>query len=156
MSSLKPPITQAVYSNSDFWTGAVIFVTGFIAAWMASGFDDLSRPYPLSLGIILAILGLLLSIKAVIGTSDRVSFILSLQSAVPSVIIIVSWITAISTGLGYLIPTFLMQAAFMILCGMRDAKKITLFAALVSTVSYTVFMVLLGVRIPTPVASWIL
>lgn len=148
--------TRSLIASSDLWVGLVLALLGAAAAWIASGFDDSSRGYPLGLSLFLLALGVVVIINAVRGSGAQASFGLAIQVVIPAATIIVLWIVGLTSGFGYLASTFLMQMAFLTICGVRKMGHVLTFAALISGVSYLVFFVLLGVRLPTPLAPWLL
>jgi hypothetical protein len=154
--SRDPSIRHGVLSHSDTWLGIVIAASGGVAAYMASGFDAISRTYPLSLGVLLVALGLSLIVKGLRPSAGHVSFTAAVQVGVPAAVILVLWIYALSSGLGYLAPTFVMQAAFLALCGVRSPLRMAIIAALVTGVSYAVFAGALSVRLPETLAPWLI
>jgi len=147
---------QAIYAHSDTWTGLVLLALGLTAAWLAYDFDDASRPYPLALSIIMVILGLIIIARVFLVKTKHASFTLPSKVVASAGTIIFLWILAITHGLGYIIPTFLMQLAFLLVCGFRSINKAAIVAALISGVSYMIFIVALGVRLPEPLLSWLL
>ncbi|QYX57595.1 tripartite tricarboxylate transporter TctB family protein [Roseovarius sp. SCSIO 43702] len=150
------PDTRPLLAHSDTYVGLALVLTGGIAAWLASGFDAYSRTYPLVLGCLLAILGAVLILRVVIGTTTHVSFATPAQVTGAASATILLWIAALTQGLGYLLPTFLMQCAFLWLCGVRAPVKLVLIAALVAGISYLAFIEGLGVRLPRTLAPWLL
>lgn len=143
-------------SQKDAWVGMVLTIAGGTAAWMANGFDAMSRTYPMVLSLLLAGCGLILVFNVLRNRSERVSSIIPVKVTILSAVIMSLWIVALSNGLGYLLPTFWMQFFFLRLCSKsHSARKTALFAALISGVSYLVFIVGLGVSLPETLLSWI-
>lgn len=147
---------HAISTHSDTWTGLVLLALGLTAAWLANDFDDASRPYPLALSIIMAILGIIIIARVFLDKGKHTSFALPSKVAASAGTIIILWILAITNGFGYLIPTFLMELAFLLVCGFRRLDRAAIVAALISGVSYMVFIIGLGVRLPEPLLSWLL
>lgn len=154
--STGPSIRHGLLSHSDTWLGALIATFGGVAAYMASGFDAMSRTYPLSLGVLLMGLGLSLVVKGLRPSGGHVSFAATVQVGVPAALLLILWIYALSFGLGYLVPTFTMQLAFLALCGVRSPMRLALIAGLITGVSYAVFAVVLSVRLPETLAPWLI
>lgn len=150
------PVNVHFLSQIDAWVGMVLAVAGGAAGWMASGFDAMSRTYPMVLSLLLAGCGLILVFNVFRHKSENVSLVIPVQVTTLSAVIIGLWIVALSNGFGYLLPTFCMQFVFLRLCNIRSPRKIALFAALISGVSYLAFIVGLGVPLPETLASWIL
>ncbi len=148
--------SRSLMSTSDVWIGLTFAVLGAIAAGIASGFDDASRAYPLGLSLLMSALGVLILINAVRGLGAQVSFVQPAQVAIPATIITVLWISGLTIGFGYLLPTFFMEVAFLTICGVRGFGRVTVYAALISGVSYLIFFIALDVRFPASLAPWLL
>lgn len=147
--------TRPGRTSSDIWIGLVLLALGGGAAWMASGFDDASRPYPLALSVLMMILGLVLAGKALLGRGEDQSFSGQGRVAFPAVMVLALWILGLSYGLGYIVPTFAMELAFMWLCGVRGLGRAAAYAMLVTLGSYAVFIALLDVRLPAARLPWL-
>jgi hypothetical protein len=154
--STGPSNRHGWLSHSDTWLGVVIATFGGVAAYMASGFDAISRTYPLSLGILLMALGLSLIARGLRPSGRHVSFMATVQVGIPATLVLVLWIYALSFGLGYLLPTFTMQVTFLAFCGVRSPLRLALIAGLITGVSYAVFAIVLSVRLPETLASWLI
>ena len=141
--------------HSDTWVGLALAAVGAIAAWMAAGFDAASRGYPMVLGLLMAAFGTLLIGKVMVGKARHVCFSLPAKGALVVGVIVMLWIGALTVGLGYLLPTFAMQFAFLLNCGVRGPGKAAAIAALIAGASYPVFILGLGVRIPESLAPWL-
>ncbi len=141
--------------SSDVWIGLVLLAVGGAAAWMASGFDDASRPYPLALSVLMMLLGAVLSARALLGGGEDQSFTQQARILLPAAAVLGFWILALSNGLGYVVPTFAMEFAFMWLCGIRGPGRAALYAGLVTGVSYAIFVGLLDVRLPASHLPWL-
>lgn len=146
----------SVRPHSDVWVGLSLVAIGGYAAWLASGFDALSRTYPIALSVALVALGALLVAKGARQRLETVPFRISGHAALVATLTLAVWIVALSAGLGYLLPTFAMQLVFLLLCGVSGYRKITLIAATITIVSYLAFIVGLGVRLPATITPWIL
>lgn len=143
-------------SHSNIWVGLVLFVFGLAAAWLANDFDDQSRSYPFALSLIMAIFGFVIFVRVFFDKEISVSFALPLKVTASAGSIIILWILAITHGFGYLIPTFLMELAFLFVCGFNRSIKAFLVAALISGISYLIFIASLEVRLPEPLLFWLL
>ncbi|WP_323035511.1 tripartite tricarboxylate transporter TctB family protein [Pararhodobacter sp.] len=142
--------------HSDVWVGVSLMAIGGYGAWLASGFDALSRTYPIALSVSLIVLGALLVAKGARQRLETVPFKISGQAALFATLTLAAWIIALTSGLGYLLPTFVMQLVFLLLCGVSGYRKIILIAATITAVSYLAFIVGLGVRLPATLMPWIL
>ena len=143
-----------LFNDSDTWVGIALIGLGGVAAWMASDFDAYSRSYPLILSLLMFAFGALLVIKVAVGRAQHVSFAVPSRAALIATIVILLWIFSLSAGLGYLLPTFLMQLAFLVSCGQHSSKAV-IFAAMISGVCYLAFIVGLGVRLPASLSPWL-
>ena len=151
-SDIPRPSARA---RSDLWVGAVLFVIGLYASWEAGGFDDRSRSYPMILGGLLAIAGLAIALKGLLKADKSISLAGPLRVALPAAVVVSLWVTALGAGGGFVLPTLLMQAALLWLGGVRGLLRIAVYAALITAAAYTLFALVLDVRLPAPAISWL-
>ncbi len=154
MSSQTDP--RGLFTHSDFWIGLVLTVFGGVAAFMAWSFDPMSRSYPLGLSLMLSVVGVLLILKTAIRQTPSVHFGLATKVSALCAVVLVLWIAALGFGLGFVLPTLLMQFAFLWICGLRPVGKAVAFSVLITAVGYFVFVFILNVRLPESIAPWIL
>lgn len=143
-------------AHSDTWTGLALMATGGIAAWLARGFDQMSRSYPMALAWVLVALGALLVINVLRRQTASASFRTPAQVALLALLILGLWTLALSSGLGYLLPTFVMQLCFILLCGSLGLIQAAMIAAAITGISYLAFIVGLGVRLPATLLPWLM
>lgn len=108
------------------------------------------------LGFLMVVFGVLLMRQVVIGKAKHVCFSIPIRVTMVTAIIAMIWIGVITIGLGYLLPTFAMQLAFLLSCGVLSLGKAATIAALIACVSYLGFIAGLGLRIPESVAPWLI
>ena len=143
-------------AKSDLWVGAALCVIGLYACWEASGFDDSSRSYPTILGGLLAAAGLAVALTGLLLKADKALCLAGpLRSALPAAAVVSLWATALGAGSGFVLPTLLMQAALLWLGGVRGPLRIAVYAALITAAAYTLFALMLDVRLPAPAVSWL-
>ncbi|MEM7320759.1 MAG: tripartite tricarboxylate transporter TctB family protein [Pseudomonadota bacterium] len=70
------------------------------------------------------------------------------------IVLIAAWIAALTGGLGFLVPTLLLQVGFMWLTRMRNIRMIVAAALLISVLSYLVFVVFLDVPVDSILSLW--
>lgn len=143
-------------AHSDTWLGLGLFALGGVAARMASGFDAMSRSYPLALAVAVMAFGAILIVRAIVAAPKSVSFALPARVAGLATLLIVVWIAALSFGFGFVLPTLLMQGAFLVLCGVRPLGRVLAYAVVITAVGYGAFVLGLGVRLPDTLAPWLL
>ena len=122
---------------------------------MASGFDPMSRSYPLLLSILLMASGLGLILRIVLSSPESVSLALPGKVAALSTLVILLWIGALSLGLGFLLPTLLMQIAFLAICGIRPFSRVIFYSALITAAGFAAFVWGLGVRLPETLSPYL-
>jgi len=143
-------------ARSDLWVGAALFVIGVYACWEASGFDDNSRSYPMILGGLLAGAGLAVAVAGLLRAGKAIRLDGPLRVALPAAVIVALWAVALGAGGGFVLPTLLMQAALLWLGGVRGPLRIAVYAVLITAAAYTLFALVLDVRLPAPAVSWLL
>lgn len=147
---------KAVTRHSDTWVGLAVVIVGAIASWKATGFDVASRNFPMILGFLMVVFGVLLMRQVVTGKAKHVCFSIPIRVTMVTAITAMIWIGAITLGLGYLLPTFAMQLAFLLSCGVRSQGKAATIAALIACVSYLGFIAGLDLRLPESLAPWLI
>lgn len=140
--------TTALLRHSDVWVGLGLFCVGAAAATIASGFDAMSRSYPLLLSVLLMGFGAALILRVGLSTPKSVSFALPGKVSALSTLVIVLWIGALALGLGFVLSTLIMQVAFLWICGIRPLLRAGLYAALITAAGYVAFVLGVGVRLP--------
>lgn len=139
---------KGVLRHSDAWVGLSIFLVGAAAAFLASGFNPMSRSYPLLLCVLLMLFGAGLILRVILSEPISVSFALPGRVAALTALIIVLWIGALALGFGFVLPTLLMQIFFLVICGVRSPVRVALYATLITVAGYVAFVLGLGVRMP--------
>jgi hypothetical protein len=142
-------------ARSDLWVGAALFVIGLYACWEASGFDDDSRSYPMILGGLLAAAGLAVALTGLLKADKALCLAGPLRVALPAAVVVALWATALGAGGGFVLPTLLMQIALLWLGGVRGPLRIAVYSALITAAAYTLFALVLDVRLPAPAVSWL-
>lgn len=132
----------------DVSAGALLLLTGVVAAYVALDFDTESRMFPLVIAILLAVTGTAIAIHAVLKphydkTSQR-----KFGSVIIATLIVAAWAVAFSSGAGFVLPTFAMQAALIWLTGLRRPIHVVGIAALITALAYLLFVSLLDVPLP--------
>ena len=121
---------------------------GAVAAFQAGSFDTASRMFPLIMSIALAAIGLVIVVRSFLIRSGEKSSSANLRHVVIAVMIVSAWLTMFSGGLGFVLPTFLMQVAFLWLGGLRSPIRVVSIAALVTVLAYLSFVGLLDLPMP--------
>lgn len=143
-------------ARTDLWVGGALLVVGLYACWEASGFDDRSRSYPMILGALLAATGLAVALGGLLRAGKAPPLTGPLRVALPAAVVVALWAAALGAGGGFLLPTLVMQGALLWLGGVRGPLRIALYAVLITAAAYTLFALLLDVRLPAPAVSWLL
>ncbi|MBT5218577.1 MAG: hypothetical protein HOM16_03710, partial [Woeseia sp.] len=63
--------------------------------------------------------------------------------------IVTAWAAAFSGGMGFVLPTFVMQASLLWITGVRRPAHIAFIAVLVTALAYMLFVKLLDIPMPT-------
>ena len=134
--------------QNDVWVGAVLCGIGLWAAWETRGFDARSSTYPLILALLLAASGAGVALLGFLRASEPKAMADALRAALPAGGVIGAWAAALGLGLGFLLPTLLMQIALLWLSGVRGSLRILGYAVLITGVAYGVFGI--GLNVPLP------
>lgn len=133
---------------SDLLIGAVLTGIGVWALWEATGFDDRSRTYPMIVAGLLAVSSASMACLSFVRNQQQLALAGPLLAALPAGGVIAAWAAALSFGLGFLLPTLLMQIALLWLGGIRGAIRILAYAVLITAAAYGLFVV--GLDVPLP------
>jgi len=132
----------------DVAAGALLLVTGVVAAYFAVGFDTESRMFPLVVAILLAVTGTAITIHAVLKPNYDEASKRRFGSVIVAALIVAAWSVAFSDGAGFVLPTFAMQVALIWLTGLRRPVHVVGIAALITALAYLLFVSLLDVPLP--------
>jgi hypothetical protein len=132
----------------DISAGALLLVTGGIAAYGAVDFDNESRMFPLVVAILLAVTGAAIAIHAVLKPDSNEASQHKFGSVMLAALIVAAWAVAFANGAGFVLPTFAMQAALIWLTGVRRPFHVLGIAALITALAYLLFVSLLDVPLP--------
>ena len=145
MSNLKH---KSKIDRRDVSTGALLLVTGVVAAYVALDFDTESRMFPLVVAMLLAVTGTAIAVHAVLKPDYDEAAQRKFSSVIVAALIVAAWAVAFSVGAGFLLPTFAMQAALIWLTGLRRPIHVVGIAALITALAYLLFVSLLDVPLP--------
>lgn len=132
----------------DVSAGALLLLTGVVAAYVAVDFDAESRMFPLVVALLLAVTGTAIAIHAVLKPNDDEASQHKFGSVIVAALIVAAWAVAFSGGAGFVLPTFAMQAALIWLTGLRRPIHVVGIAALITALAYLLFVSLLDVPLP--------
>ena len=139
---------QRPVARSELFTGSVIAAVGFLAVYQALGFDAASRMFPAVASGLLALVGAAISVLAIVRPDDTVKVVRGCRVVVLACVVIAFWAIALNGGAGFVIPTFTMQVFLLRLTGLHRWSMLIGVAALVTTLAYLLFVVLLEVPLP--------
>jgi len=121
------------------------------ASYQATGFDGESRFFPIVVAIALTLTGVTLLARAMFVHRAAADTKFNYTSVCIAAIVIAVWAAAFSSGLGFVLPTFFMQALLLWVTGQRRPIRIFLIAASVTALAYGLFVVLLDVPMPASI-----
>lgn len=145
MSNLN---NKSKIDGRDVSAGALLLLTGVVAAYVALDFDTESRMFPLVIAILLAVTGTAIAIHAVLKPHYDEASQRKFGSVIIAALIVAVWAVAFSSGAGFVLPTFAMQAALIWLTGLRRPIHVFGIAALITALAYLLFVSLLDVPLP--------
>ena len=122
--------------------------TGTVSAYVALDFDAESRMFPLIVAMLLAVTGTAIAIHAVLKPNYDEAAQNKFGSVIVAALIVAAWAVAFSSGAGFILPTFAMQAALIWLTGLRGPIQVLGIAALITALAYLLFVTLLDVPLP--------
>ena len=132
----------------DVAAGALLLITGVVAAYLAIDFDAESRMFPMVVALLLALTGTAIAIHAVLKPNYDKASQHKFGSVIVAALIVAVWAVAFSGGAGFVLPTFAMQVALIWLTGLRRPVHVVLIAALITALAFLLFVSLLDVPLP--------
>ncbi len=129
-------------------TGFLLAVAGGLASLRALSFDGESQSFPMAVAAALAVTGAailvhsLLTQRAVASSAEKYTAVLL------AAVVVAVWAAAFSGGLGFVLPTFFMQASLLWITGLRRPAHIAFTAVLVTVLAYVLFVKLLDIPMP--------
>ena len=104
--------------------------------------------FPLIVAMLLAVTGTAIAIHAVLKPNYDEAAQNKFGSVIVAALIVAAWAVAFSSGAGFILPTFAMQAALIWLTGLRGPIQVLGIAALITALAYLLFVTLLDVPLP--------
>jgi hypothetical protein len=129
-------------------TGALLTVVGGLASFRALSFDGESRFFPLAVALALAVTGTAILVHALLTQRAVASSAEKYTAVLLAAAIVTAWATAFSGGMGFVLPTFVMQASLLWITGVRRPVHIAFIAVLVTALAYMLFVKLLDIPMP--------
>lgn len=154
-SSETPTPAGSAARDADFWIGLILAVVGALALHLALGFDAASRPFPVAVSALLTLSGLGLFLRCLRGGRRRPLPGREIGVVALCALLLALWALALGAGLGFALSTFVLQAALLWLSGQRRPLRLLPLAALITAVTYLLFVVLLEVRLPRSFLSFL-
>ena len=146
---------RSLGTDTDLWTGIVLTLLGAGAAGLASGFDTVSRPFPLIVSLVLASCGLMIFLRALVSRKGQALPFHDFGIVALAALLIVMWGLALKAGVGFAIATLLFLMAIFWLAGLRRPVRSLVLAAAITLVIYCVFVLVLNVHLPSSFLSFI-
>lgn len=134
--------------RQDITLGAIFVALGISAAWMATSYTGASGIYPMVLGIILALLGLIVSAKAVLAGTDQPRELIKAPSKLITTVIIGFLYVGAVVPLGFYTASFLLMLLLPFALGFRQAIYALTVALVFIGIVYAVFSLLLEKPLP--------
>ena len=130
-------------------TGGVIALAGLLALLLALDFDVASRAFPAVISALLALAGFAVVGMAVAKPREMATDLHGIGSAGLACLAAGEEHRAQAAGgAGFIVPTFLLQIALLLLTGVRRRGYLLAVAAFVTGLAYLGFIVLLDVPLP--------
>lgn len=134
--------------RQDLILGLIFVSLGIAAAWKATDYSGASGHYPMVLGLILALLGGTVAVKAVRTRTYRPRGLIEApEKMIAAALISVIYVAAI-VPFGFYTASFLLMLAMPIALGFRQAVYALIVALVFMTAVYLIFSVLLEKPLP--------
>lgn len=154
-SGKNPSSGSSALNDTDLWTGAVLAVLGGGAAWLATGFDAASRPFPLTVSLVLAACGLVICVRSLLSDRHQALPFHDFGIVALAAVLIVAWGLALKAGAGFVIATVFFLMAVFWLAGLRRLARSFVLSVLIALIIYGIFVLVLNVHLPSSFLSFI-
>ncbi|MDD9720838.1 tripartite tricarboxylate transporter TctB family protein [Sulfitobacter sp. PR48] len=134
--------------RQDIALGLLFAAFGIAAAWMATGYTGASGNYPMVLGLLLALLGGAVTVRAVRATRNEVRALVDAPAQMIIAAVIATIYVALVVPLGFYTASFLLMLALPAALGFRQAVYALIVALVFMALIYLVFSVLLEKPLP--------
>ncbi len=121
---------------------------GIGAAWMARDYAGASGIYPMVLGLILALLGGAVAVRAVRSGRNEVRVLIDAPAQMITAAVIATIYVALVVPLGFYTASFLLMLALPLALGFRQALYALVVSLVFMALIYLVFSVLLEKPLP--------
>jgi len=129
-------------------TGLLLTLIGSLAAYRALSFDGESQFFPLAVAAALAVTGAAILVYSFFIQKAEILFAEKYTAVLLAAAIVAAWAAAFSGGMGFVLPTFVMQVSLLWVTGLRRPTHIVFTAVLVTTLAYVLFVKLLDIPMP--------
>lgn len=134
--------------RQDIMLGLIFAAVGIAAAWMATGYNGASGNYPMVLGLILALLGGAVAVKAVRSGRNEARALVQAPVQMATAAVIATIYVAMVVPLGFYTASFLLMLALPVALGFRQLPYALIVAVVFMALIFVVFSVLLEKPLP--------
>ena len=134
--------------RQDIALGLLFAGIGIAAAWMATGYAGASGTYPMVLGLILALLGGAVTVRALRARRNEERRLVEAPAQMLIAAVIATIYVALVVPLGFYTASFLLMLALPMALGFRRAGYALTVALVFVALIYLVFSVLLEKPLP--------
>ena len=135
-------------ARQDIVLGLGFASLGIAAAWMARGYAGASGAYPMVLGLVLALLGVIVAARAVRPTFGQARSLCDAPARLITAVVISALYVAAVTQLGFYTSSFLVMLAMPAALGFRRGLYALATAVVFVAIVFLVFSVLLENPLP--------
>ena len=141
-------LRKSDFASSGAIAGALLFIVGGVAAYVALEFDNESRYFPLVVASFLAVTGGAIAAHAIAARKSAGIVARKFGEVGLAVLIVALWAALFAGGGGFVLPTFAMQAGLLYVAGVRRPVYLASMAALVTAFAWLLFVLLLDIPLP--------
>lgn len=134
--------------RQDIVLGLLFVGLGIAAAWMATEYTGASGNYPMVLGLILALLGGAVTVRAVRSGRSEARALIEAPAKMITTAVIATLYVGLVVPLGFYTASFLLMLALPMALGFRQAVYALVVALVFMVLIYLVFSVLLEKPLP--------
>lgn len=134
--------------QQDIALGAIIVALGLAAAYGATAYTGASGSYPMVLGLLLALTGLIVAVRAFRSQTTAERVLINAPGKLYTAIAVGMAYVALVVPLGFYTASFLLMLALPIALGFRRLVYALVMGAIFTGLVYLVFSVLLERPLP--------
>ena len=146
-------LTRRLIASKDFYLALFTMILGLVCLNEAQGFEGDARAFPFYISLALVLLGVIQLVQVLLDASerhiDREAIHAVVFGALPLAGVAVLWAWALSSNLGYVLPTIIASIALLTVLKFGSWSMRISRALLITAIIFVLFYIIFGSPLPT-------